>query len=166
MNYRRLLVFFVLALAALAAATVITTSNAHGAGRAVNHDGHFGEFHFDATKVSHNDHSEVRGSFSFGMVTGDGSVRVTVLHVDHMGVTENVATFSGQGVYRVQTHDGVHEFHGAVTVIATSNRHLNEAGDPDSLSVRFVPAVQTDPSFAFDGTVTAGDIAVTTTNSY
>jgi len=166
MNVRRLLVCFVLALAALAAATVITTSNAHGEGRAVNGDGHFGEFHFDVTKVSHNDHSEMRGSFNFAMTTGDGSVRVGIAHLEHMDVTDNVATFSGPGVLRVQRHDGVHEFRGSVAVIATSNRHPNEIGDPDSISVRFVPAVQSDPTFSFDGHVTAGDIAVTTTKSY
>jgi hypothetical protein len=166
MNVRRLLVCFGLTLAALAAATVITTDNVHGEGRAVNHDGHSAEFHCDVTKVSHNDHSEVRGNFNFAMPAGDHrNVRLTVPHVDHLTVTDNVATFSGPGVLRMEG-PGTHEFRGAVNVIATSNRHPHEDGDPDQISVRFVPTNSGDPSFAFDGTVTTGDIAVTTTKSY
>jgi hypothetical protein len=157
-----------LAMFAFAAATVITTSNAHGEGRAVDGDGHRATFHFDTTRVAHNDHAAIRGSFQFTAqgATDSDSMRVSLEHVTHMSVVDNVATFGGDGSLRVQHGHDVHTYRGSVSVVATSNTHPGEGGSPDTIAVNFLPAVQTDPSFSFTGNVTAGDIAVTTTLSY
>ena len=166
MNARRLLVCFVFAIAALAAATVIITDNAHGEGGAVDGAGRQGRFAFDVTKISHNDHVALRGSFRFSIAVEGHSVSVSLRELGSLTVTENVAAFGGPAVLRVQDGTEVHEYRGMLRARAVSNRHPEEAGEPDRIAVSFLPAVQTDPSFTFEGNVTTGDIAVTTTKSY
>jgi hypothetical protein len=167
MNARRFIVCFALALAAFAVATVITTDTATGEGKAVNHDGQFAEFVFAAGKVTHNDHTEKHGTFRFVMRTGDhAEARLTLRSLATFNVTENVATFGGPGTLRVQTGGQAHEYEGTIAVIASSNRHRGEVGEPDRIVVRFVPAVQSNPDLSFEGNLTTGDIAVTTTKSY
>jgi hypothetical protein len=167
LKVRKLAICFLLALFAFAAATVITTSNVHGEGRAVNGEGRLAQVFMDVTKVAHNDHSASRGSFRF---TSPGenhtSAGINMPMVGEAGFAENVATFAGPAVLRMADGSVVHEYHGRVAVIATSNRHRDEIGDPDMITINFVPAVQSDPSFRFEGNLTAGDIAVTTTKSY
>jgi hypothetical protein len=153
-------------LCALAAATVIITSNVHGEGRAVNGDGRVGYFFMDVTKVSHNDNSSVRGSFRFNSAVESRSVAISMPLPDEAAFNENVSNFAGPAVLRIQVGTEVHEYRGRVHVTATSNRHLNEAGDPDAIEVNFLPAVQDNPQFHFAGHLTGGDIAVTTTRSY
>ncbi|MFI5384794.1 MAG: hypothetical protein ACHQ50_01630 [Fimbriimonadales bacterium] len=137
-------------------------------GRAVSADGHRAYFTFDATKVTHNDQSSVHGTFDFQVpgATASDSIRVHLDPVLGMSVAENVATFGGYGILRVQHGSDLHYYHGRVYVIATSNRHPGEPGNPDTIQVHFIPATSTDPTFDFLGSVTDGDIAVTTTLSY
>jgi len=168
MKLRNILVCLLIGIFAIASATVIVTSNAHGVGRAVNADGHNASFTFDATKVTHNTELSVRGTFTF-TVPGATSTDSTVVYlspVQHMDFATNTAGFGGDGILRIQHGTSLHYYHGSVRVYATSNRHPGEAGDPDTIAVFFVPAVQTDPTFSFSGHVTDGDIAITTTNSY
>lgn len=167
MKARNVLIGLFLAVFAFAAATVITTNNVHGEGVALDANGHRGLFQMDVTQVARGDHSEMRGAFTFRM-PGDHNTGAAVVmpHVGTVSFVANVATFGGDAVLRVVSGDGTHEFRGTVTVVATSNRHPHEAGDPDSLVVNFVPAVQGNPTLSFTGNVSSGDIAVTTTLSY
>lgn len=165
---RKLMVCLLLAVFAFAAATVITTNNVHGTGRAVDHAGHRAYFSISATKTTHDAHSSLQGTFELNM-PGATSADSTVVHLNSLevlNVVDNAATLAGPGVLRVQHGTELHYFQGRVYVVAISNRHVGEAGPPDTISVHFAPAHAGDPTFAFEGSVTDGDIAVTTTLSY
>jgi len=168
MKVRNLLVCLATCLFAIASASVITTNLVHGIGRTSDANGNRAQFSLDAGQITHNNDMRVSGDIQFEMPgpTATGNTFVTMPRATAVSVVENVATFSGPGVLRVVTHSSTAQYRGTVTVVATSNRHPDEAGLPDNLSVSFAPANSGDPTFSYTGDLTSGDIAVSTTLSY
>ena len=168
MKFRNTLVCLATCAFAIASASVITTNLVHGIGRAADASGNRAQFALDAGQISHNSDMRVTGDIQFEMpgATAVGNTFVTMPRATAMSVLENVATFSGPGVLRVVMHGSTAQYRGTVTVVATSNRHPDEAGSPDTLSVSFAPTNAGDPTFSYTGDLTSGDIAVSTTVSY
>jgi hypothetical protein len=168
MHQRKLMVGFLLAVFAIASATLITTVRINGTGRLADAAGHFGYFTVDANKITHDGISSLRGTFDF-YVPGPNSLdnlRVHLNTVEGMNVTENKGAIGGPGVLRIQRGTEVHYYFGRVYFLATSNRHLGEAGPLDAGAVHFFPNVITDPSYHLEGVVTDGDVEVSTNLSY
>jgi hypothetical protein len=81
------------------------------------------------------------------------------------GATTNAVQLSGPATLRVASTTGVQTYPGTATANLVSNRHPDEDGNPDTLEVQFVPT-DAGPNFTFSGTVTAGDIRISQTDSY
>ncbi len=162
------MVCFVLAAFAIASATLITTLRINGSGRVVDNDGHRAYFTVEAVKTTHNADTSQRAVMDFTK-PGESTTESTRVHLnsaEYINIVENVGQIAGPGVLRVQHGTELHYYTGRVYFIGTSNRHPGETGLPDRIVVRFFPAVTTDPTFVFEGSLTDGDVAVTTTLSY
>src|SRR5579862_5731046 len=153
MKVRNLLACGFLGLFALAAATVITTNTAQGTGRASNADGRVVTFAFTATQVIHNANNHVQGTFDSSQpgATSTDSIKLHINSVTVMTVSANTAGFGGDAILRVQQGTELHYYHGQGRVYPTSNRHIGEAGDPDTIAIHFVPTTSGDPTYDFTG---------------
>ena len=167
MKLRNIITLAAVLLAATALATLTTFNEAVGSGKAVNGDGKIASFVFDAHSARRGDKSRLSGKFNFEERTGDhAGLTVRLPAIQSLTVNQNVATFSGPGVYRTIDGQTVHEYKGTVTVVATSNGHPDEDAAPDTMSVTFTPANADGQSFSFTGNLTKGDTTVSTTQSY
>ena len=167
MKSRLLMACLFLAAFTLAFATLITTLRVNGSGRAVDASGRYAYFTVDCKKVIHDGASTLQGTFDLNMpLSTTDSIRVHLNTLQFMNIFENHGSMAGPGVLRIQHGYDVRYFPGRLYVIGTSNRHPGEAGDPDTIFVDFRPDVNTNPTFHFEGVLTYGDVAVTTTLSY
>ncbi len=167
MKFRTILLGTTTMLASLALAVAVTFNDTRGSGRAADGDGVLASFEFEAHQALKGDNSKQYGRFRLEERLGEKSnISLRLASVTAMSENLGTATFFGPGVYRVASPSGVHEYKGSIYVSATSNGHPDENAAPDTLTATFTPTNPDGESFSFSGSVTKGDIAVATTQSY
>ncbi|MBI5707565.1 MAG: hypothetical protein HZC36_11325 [Armatimonadetes bacterium] len=166
MIQRKLAVCLMVGVFAFAAASVMTIHTVKGSGKTLDGQGRRGEFSVDATKIIHRHEENRRGKFDFMARHGDYHIRIRVEAIDGMEVLENTGRLGGPAVMRVQRGTETKYFRGRGYFVGISNRHQEEEGDRDVVAVHFVPNVNTDPPFSYEGRVVQGDVGVSTTKSY
>lgn len=163
---RKLAVCLMVGVFAFAAASVMTIHTVKGSGKTLDSQGRRGEFSVDAMKTIHRQEERTKGNFNFTARIGDYLVTLRVEAIDGMGVEEDQGRIGGPAVMRVQRGTETKYFRGRGYFVGISNRHPDEDGDRDVVAVHFVPNVNTDPPFSYEGRVVQGDVGVSTTKSY
>lgn len=155
-----------LAAAAMALASVMTTYSLVGQGKAVDPNGRIGEFSVEAAKIVHRGDIQKRGFYEFATRVENHQIRIRMETLEEMSVVQNRGQIVGPGVMRVQTGTNVRYTRGRAYFIGVSNRHPGETGERDRIAVHFVPLSNSDANFHYEGTVSDGDVGVATTESY
>ncbi|MBC8065209.1 MAG: hypothetical protein H7Y17_10290 [Chlorobia bacterium] len=135
---------------------------AEGRGNARSEDGRRAGFHFNARKLTNGEQVRKSGTAVFEISdreTLDG-VRINMRELRDINVDGHFARFEGPGGIRFRTRRGVVERQGQVFVSARDNRKPDGPVEPrDRVSVRFV-AREGNLTYAFEGVVGDGDVAV------
>ena len=136
---------------------------AEGRGRAADDNGRRATFQFNARKATNGDVVRKNGTAVFEITDREfrGIVRINMRELHDMTVEERVARFTGPGAIRLQRPGGqVIERRGRVFVVADDNRRPDGPRAPrDRVSVRF-EALEGNLTYAFQGIVGDGDLAV------
>lgn len=164
---RKTLIAMLLVVSSAAVANGPTRQGIAGTGILTNADGQQAHFGIQAIKIIHRNNAHIAGNFRFVAANRDASTAVTVTTtIRRLDVQENTAEFSGEGLLTVRQGRQVRHFAGRLSGSAQDLRLPNDTGSLESDTLRFVfePRTQGAEAFAFDGTVTQGDIFIATRN--
>lgn len=141
--------------AALPALAALLTME--GRGVAANRDGQRTQFAFHVRKQ---DNQPPTGRFEASWARGDARLSLTCTNVRYAAAVRNYGRFSGPGVLKVTTAQGVREVEGTVFV---SMWDESPAGStPDKIRVRFIrdPFGPPAQDHYFEGAVVEGGLSV------
>lgn len=149
-------------LATLAVAVVAVPACAasllmEGRGVATNRAGLRTSFHFNVRK---DDSNPPVGRFEAGWSRGDARISVSTENVRYAAVVRNFGRFSGPGVLKVTTTQGVREVEGVVYVSMWDN--APGGSGPDKIRIRFIrdPFGSPEHDHYFEGLVVDGNLVV------
>ncbi|MCS6775997.1 MAG: hypothetical protein RMJ43_12675 [Chloroherpetonaceae bacterium] len=164
---RKTLIAMLLVVSSAAVANGPTRQGISGAGILTNADGQQAHFGIQAVKIIHRNNAHVAGNFRFVAANRDASTAVTITTtIRRLHVQDNTAEFAGEGLLTVRQGRQVRHFAGRLSGFAQDLRLPNDTENPDADTLRFVfePRAQGAETFAFDGTVTQGDIFIAARN--